>query len=95
MKRRTYSPVFKARVALAAMKNQSTISEIATEHGVHPIQISKWKKIAQDGLPKVFVDGRSREIQSHEEEKKMLYEEIGKLKVQLDWLKKKCGLEPR
>ena len=95
MKRRTYTPEFKARVALAAMKNQQTISEIASEHGVHPIQISKWKKIAQEGLKQVFVDGRSRELQSHEEEKKMLYEEIGKLKVQLDWIKKKCGTELR
>lgn len=93
MKRKTYSPEFKAKVALAAMKDQHPLREIASDFGVHPIQISKWKKIAQTELSKIFVDGRSREKSNHEEEKRMLYEEIGKLKVQLDWLKKKSGIE--
>ena len=95
MKRKTHSPEFKAKVALTAMKNQCTLSEMASEFGVHPIQISKWKKIASEGLSRVFSDGRSRESKNHEEEKKLLYEEIGKLKMQLDWVKKKCGFEPQ
>jgi hypothetical protein len=59
---------------------------------VHPIQIAKWRKSALDQLPELFVDGRKRKGQSEEADSDALYEEIGRLKVELDWLKKKVGM---
>lgn len=93
MKRRTHSAAFKAKVAMAALKNDRTLAEIATEFEIHPLQIARWKKQAQENLSVLFEDGRCKKGKSDpEEEKKALYEEIGKLKMKLDWVKKKCGL---
>jgi len=59
---------------------------------VHPVQIAHWRRTALDQLQEVFVDGRRRKGRAEEVENEMLYEEIGRLKVELDWLKKKAGL---
>ena len=59
---------------------------------MHPIQIGKWRKSAIEQLPELFVDGRTRKGQPAESGKDVLYEEIGRLKVELDWLKKKAGM---
>ena len=90
--RKRYDGSFKARVALEAIKGERTVTEIAAVYGVHPNQISKWKKQALDELPKIF-SGRyeKKEIQGRELTDQ-LYQQIGQLKVELDWLKKKAGL---
>ena len=89
--RKTYSPKFKARVALEALRGEKTLSQLGSQFKVHPIQIAKWRKLAQDQLPELFVDGR-RKAAHAEVETTTLFEEIGRLKVELDWLKKKAGM---
>jgi len=90
--RKQYNGRFKAQVALEAIKNQRTIGEIASEYGVHSSQIHKWKKHVLDELPIIFSDNRRKEQQDSEKLQDELYQQIGKLKVQLDWVKKKVGL---
>jgi len=87
---RRYSGEFKAKVALAAMRGERTINELAAEHGVHPAQIMQWKKIVQEELPGIFTQRRNGK--EDEELKAALYQQIGQLKVELDWVKKKAGL---
>jgi transposase-like protein len=88
MPKKRYSAAFKAKVALEAIKGQRTISEIASEYEVHPAQVSQWKRQLRDGLEDVFTDPR-RSGRSEEKEKDKLYQEIGRQKIELDWLKKK------
>lgn len=91
MKRKKYSKAFKARVALAAIKGQKTANELASEYEVHVSQINTWKKQALDALPEVFGQGQQREADEREAERDRLYQQIGKLQVEVDWLKKKTG----
>ena len=79
----------KAKVALEAIKGQKTANEIASEYGVHLTQIAQWKKQALDGLPELFSLGREKQEQSEEALIASLYQQIGQLKVQVDWLGKK------
>lgn len=90
--RRQFSAGFKAKVALEAIKGQRTIREIASTFAVHPNQVTEWKRQALDQLPEVFSDGRSRADRSDEELKSELYGQIGRLQMELEWLKKKSGL---
>lgn len=90
--RKQYSPKFKAKVALEAIKGERTMSQMASQFGVHPVQIGQWRKTALEQLAELFVDGRKRQRSGIDVEKDALYEEIGRLKVELDWLKKKVGL---
>jgi transposase-like protein len=90
--RKQYSPKFKARVAIEAIRGDKTLSQLGSQFKVHPIQIAKWRKSALDQLPELFVDGRKGKSRNGEAESDALYEEIGRLKVELDWLKKKVGL---
>jgi putative transposase len=78
-------------VALAAAKGDKTIVELATEYEVHPNQITQWKKQLLDSLPDVFSRRRQHERQDQEALTSALYQQIGQLKVELDWLKKKSG----
>jgi transposase-like protein len=89
--RKTYSPKFKARVAVEALRGEKTLSELGSQFKVHPIQIAKWRKVALDQMPELFIDGR-RKAATSETETTALFEEIGRLKVELDWLKKKAGM---
>jgi len=90
--RKRYDGSFKARVALEAIRGDRTVAEIAAAYGVHPNQISKWKKQALDELPKIF-SGRYEKTEALGKElTDQLYQQIGRLKVELDWLKKKAGL---
>ena len=90
--RKRYDGSFKARVALEAIRGDRTVAEIAAAYGVHPNQISKWKKQALDELPKIF-SGRYEKTETQGEELvDHLYQQIGRLKVELDWLKKKAGV---
>ena len=91
-RRKTYGAEFKARVALEALKEQKTISEIASLYEVHPVMVGQWKKQAREGLTELFSTGRVRSEQDEEDLRGRLYQEIGELKVELDWLKKKFRL---
>lgn len=90
--RKQYSPKFKAKVALEAIRGERTLSQLASQFQVHPVQIGHWRKTVIAQLSDLFVDGRKRKAREGEVEKEALYEEIGRLKVELDWLKKKAGL---
>ena len=87
--RKRYDGVFKARIALLALKGEQTIAEIASQYSVHPNQVTLWKKQALEGLPEVFSDRRKKREESRDEVEGELYRQIGQLKVELDWLKKK------
>jgi transposase-like protein len=87
--RKQDSPQFKARVVIEAIRGEKTLSQLGSQFKVHPIQVAKWRKAALEQMPELFVDGRTRKAQSGETDNNALYEEIGRLKVELDWLKKK------
>ena len=89
-KRRNHSPEFKAKVALAALKGQQTLNELASLYSVHPVQVAQWKKQATVGLPEVFASRRAAIEQETEALQARLYQEIGQLKVENDWMKKKA-----
>jgi len=89
--RKRYSGEFKAKIALEAIRGQKTVNEIASAFGVHPNQVTQWKKQAMDELPELFSDRRVKSQLAEEELKAKLYQEIGQLKVELDWVKKKSG----
>jgi transposase-like protein len=91
MSRRQYSSDFKAKMALEALRGERTINELAAEFGVHPVQITQWKKLALEELPKMFSSRRGTKQKDEEALKAALYQQIGQLKVELDWLKKKVG----
>ena len=90
--RKRYSGEFKAKVALAGLRGDRTMNELAAEYGVHPAQIMQWKKIAQEELPGIFTARRNGQEEEEQELKAALYQQIGQLKVELDWVKKKAGL---
>jgi len=92
-KRRNHSAAFKAKVALAAIKGDKTIAELASEYEVHPNQITQWKKQLLESLPELFSRRRHHEQRDREALTSELYQQIGQLKVELDWLKKKSGLD--
>ena len=89
-KRRTYGASFKARVALAAFRGDKTTAQLASKFGVHGNQISSWKKRLLGGAADIFADSRRRkeELSAKEEE---LFEQIGRLKMEVEWLKKKSA----
>jgi transposase-like protein len=87
--RKTYSADFKAKVALESVKGDKSLAELAAKYEVHPTQIGQWRKVLLSGLSEVFSDKRQKQDENTEEEKARLYEEIGRLKIELDWLKKK------
>ena len=90
--RKSYSGDFKAKVALEAVKGERSLSELASRYEVHPNQIREWKKQLITGLPDIFSERRRRKEENDEGVKAKLYEEIGRLKVELDWLKKKSAM---
>ena len=91
MPRRQHSGEFKAKVVLEALCGERTINELAAEYGVHPMQITQWKRVALEELPKVLSNRRGTKSKDEEALKAALYQQIGQLKVELDWLKKKVG----
>jgi transposase len=90
-KRKKYRAEFKAKVALAAVKNESTICELAARFGVHPNMIAKWKHNLIEGAPEIFDKGQKSRQQSQEQIDE-LYRQIGKLQVERDFLSKKLSL---
>jgi putative transposase len=87
--RKKYSAAFKAKVALEAVKKEKTIAQLSSEYEVHANQITKWRKELLEQLPSLFSDKRKKKDQNTEAIQDELYKQIGKLKVELDWLKKK------
>jgi len=94
--RKHYSTTFKAEAVKELLKEEKTISQLATELGVHPTQLKEWKKIALMGLPELFSRAGQVNVQgkAHEQQVDDLYNEIGRLTTQVTWLKKKSGLNP-
>ena len=90
-KRPTFSAVFKAKVAMAAIRGEPTLAELTGRFKVHPNRVAAWKRQAVDRLPEVFVDGRSKTARDEEQHEARLYQQIGQLQFELDWLKKKAG----
>lgn len=93
-KRRTLPSEFKAKVALAALRGDLTLNEVAAKYEVHANQVSTWRKQLLEASKDFFSDGRVHRKQDEEDEEELvarLYQEIGQLKVELDWLKKKVG----
>lgn len=95
IKRKTFTTAEKAKIALEAIKGELTITQISSRYEVHPTQIKAWKKQALLYLPDAFSDKATRQKENHEHEIDGLYRQIGKLKVENDFLKKKsevfCG----
>ena len=90
-KRKSHPAAFKAQVALAAVKGDRTINELAAQFGVHPTLIHGWKKQLLAGAEGVFANGLKADTADAEAQKAELYEQIGRLKVELDWVKKKAA----
>ena len=88
-KRRKHSDEFKAKVALEAVRGIRTLSELSSAYGVHSTVIAHWKRQLLEGASTVFVRGSGSGVRSEEEVTAPLYEEIGRLKMEVDWLKKK------
>jgi transposase len=97
--RKQYSSEFKARVVLELLKEEKTVAQLSSEHGVHASMLHAWKAAALKELPGIFADRRSSEgiprakEAEHEGQVRELYAEIGKLSTQLAWLKKKSGID--
>jgi len=91
-KRNTHSPEFKAKVALEAVRGVQTVNEIAQQYEVHPVQVSQWKKALLAESASLFEKKRGPNPKAEFETDEKLYGEIGRLKMELDWLKKKSGI---
>ena len=89
-KRRVFSASFKAKVALAAARGDKTAAQLASQFGVHANQVAVWKKQLLEGAGELFVDGRTRRAEAAADSAE-LYEQIGRLKMELEWLKKKAA----
>jgi transposase len=88
--RRKHSGAFKARVALEALKGIKTVSQLAADYEIHPVQVSKWKKELQERLPEVFEKPKKADLAQEKREEARLERKVGQLTMELDWLKKKC-----
>ena len=89
--RKRYDSAFKARVALAAVKGDKTISELASEYGVHGNLVSQWKRRLLSNVTSVFEEADNGAVREHEAVVEELHRQIGQLHVELDWLKKKAA----
>ncbi len=90
-KRKQHTAAFKAQVALAALKGDRTVNELASQYGVHPTLIHTWKKQLLQGAEAVFASGVRADAGDAEARQAELYEQIGRLKMELEWVKKKAA----
>ena len=95
MQRKRYAPEYKAKIVIEAIREQKTLNELGHEYGPHPVQISQWKKQVLDGIPGLFADRRATSQVEEEVLKARLYQQIGQLQVEVDWLKKRVGISPQ
>ena len=89
--KRVFSSQFKAKVALDVIKETDSISRVCSQHGIHPTQAGKWKSLVLAGLPGIFDNVPNQQLQEKDTLIENLYQQIGRLKVELDWLKKKTN----
>ena len=87
--RKIYDAAFKAKVVLEALREQGTLAEIASKYSIHPNQITLWKKTFLKNLPEVFSKKKSDETETLKKRESELFRQIGQLKYEVDWLKKK------
>lgn len=94
--RKQYSPAFKAQVVQELLREEKTISQVAAEHGIHPTQLSTWRRTATEGLSTLFsrTDSTATLKAAYEAQVEDLYAQIGRLTTQVAWLKRKSGLDP-
>lgn len=94
--KKQYTPEFKAQVVREILKEEKTMAQIAAEYEVHPVQLSQWKKTALENLANLFMDDRKAAKDQKVQEQKIerLYAQVGKLTTQLEWIKKKSGIDP-
>lgn len=90
--RKQHSPAFKAKVAMEAVKAERTLNELASQFELHPTQVVQWKKRLVEGASELFSGRIDRDAAQESELRDRLYQEIGQMKVELDWLKKKHEL---
>lgn len=90
--RKKHDAAFKAKVALEAVRGEKTIAQLSSEYGVHPNQIGQWRKRLLEELPEIFSGKREKIDRDGDELVAELYRQIGQLKVELDWLKKKSKI---
>lgn len=90
--RRGHDASFKARVALEALKGEKTMAQLSSEYGIHANQIRQWRQKLLEEVPQVFSDRRRKQGKEDEEMTSELYRQIGQLKVELEWLKKKSQM---
>lgn len=88
-KRRVLGSALKAKVALAAVKGDRTTAQLASEFGVHTSQVTAWKKRLLEGVGELFADSRHKRVDESSADEQELYEQIGRLKMEVEWLKKK------
>jgi transposase-like protein len=86
-----FGGAFKAKVALAALRGDKTTAQLASEYEVHTSQVTAWKQLLLEQAPKLFEDGRSKGHEESMANEQQLYEQIGRLKVENEWLKKKSA----
>ncbi len=90
--RRQHPPAFKAKVAIEAVKETKTVAELSSQFSVHPTQIKQWRDILEKDVPTLFQTRQTDKEKDKEALVARLYEQIGKLQVQSEWLKKKLGI---
>jgi transposase len=90
-KRRVFGAAFKAKVALAAIRGDKTTAQLASEFSVHTSQVTAWKKQLLDQATELFEDGRRAQRDERAADEQQLYEQIGRLKMEVEWLKKKSA----
>jgi transposase-like protein len=90
-KRRSFGSAFKAKVALAAARGDRTTAQLASEFSVHTSQVTAWKKQLLEHVAELFEDGRSKQADASSADEQELFEQIGRLKMEVEWLKKKSA----
>jgi len=94
--RKKYTGDLKAQIVMEMLKEEKTISQIASEYEVHPTQLNKWKSIVKESLPKILEDNRKKDNALEKAQQRQieeLYAEVGRLTTQLTWIKKKSGIK--
>ena len=94
--RKRYSATYKAEIVQELLKEEKTVSQLASETGIHPTQLKEWKNVVLTRLPELFSrnDQALDEVRNHEQKVTELCAEIGRLTTQVNWLKKQSGLQP-